>query len=200
MDTNTVIVREMAKQGVKMFPHKRMGNISPDIEWMKWLSYETEFEKKRMEYLDSKKVSELSMEEAKEVSMYKKNKLLAKLFPIYGTKECSVEDYMKVYDFMCQESIEKFILSKLTSEELQYAKQEISRLCKVPTEELRAKVIEEKRVENYEKLSMVDAYILHIILNVHYERCVSEADQEIQAQREQYSLFREKDIHFGPYG
>ncbi len=200
MDTNRLVASKLAKQGIKMIPHKEMGNISPIIEWMKWLSYEPEFERKRMGYLDSKKISELSYEELKEASIYSRNKIFARLFQIYGTKECSEEEYMKVYDFMCQESIEKFMLSKLTSEELQFAKQEIGRLCKCPTEELHAKVIEEKKPENYAKLSMVEAYILHIISNAYYKSCVSEADQEIKTQREKYSLFREKDINFGPYG
>lgn len=50
---------------------------------------------------------------------------------------------MKVYDYMCNESIEELMLSKLTSKELQYAKQEITRLSKVSKEQLSVKVREE---------------------------------------------------------
>ena len=43
--------------------------------------------------------------------------ILNGLFKIYGTSECFEEDYMKVYDYMCNESIEELMLKKLTSED-----------------------------------------------------------------------------------
>ncbi len=87
MDFNTKFDEQMGKiaikLGIKIVPGK-IGNIPYDIEWIKWLSYESEYEKKRIEYLDSKKVSELSYEELEEASIYSRNKIFAKLFHIYG--------------------------------------------------------------------------------------------------------------------
>lgn len=174
MGISRTIVRQMAKMGgdVKIV-HGDVIGVSPDIEWIKWLSYEPEFEKKRIKYLDSKEMSELSCEEFEEAIRYKRNKIFARLFKIYGTSECSEEDYMRVYDYMCNESIEELMLSKLTAEELQYAKEEITRLSKGSDSQLSAKVHEGKKQENYEKLSMVDSYILHFLSKIDFSRGIS---------------------------
>lgn len=195
---NRIMAKEMARMGgkVKIIHGNVIGNISPDIEWIKWLSYEPEFEKKRIEYFDSKKISELSYEELEEASRYIRNKIFARLFKIYGTSECSEEDYMKVYDYMCNESIEKLMLSKLTSEELRYAKQEITRLSEVSKEQLSAKVNEEQKPERYEQLSMVDSYILHIISDIDYARSISSLNREIEAQLEQNDIMRQRSLYY----
>lgn len=203
MDFNRIMAREMAKMGnkAKIIHGNVIGNVSPDIEWIKWLSYEPKFEKKRIEYFDTKKVSELSYEELEEASRYSRNKIFAKLFKIYGTDECSEEDYMRVYDYMRNESIEELMLSKLTSEELQYAKQEITRLSKISKERLSAKLNEEQKLENYEQLSMVDSYILHIISNINYTRSMSDLNRKIDAQLEQNEVMRQRSLYYAsnPY-
>ena len=196
MDFNKIVVKEIAKKGGKIIHGNVVGNISPDIEWTKWLSYEPEFEKKRIEYLNSKKVSELSYKELQEASIYSRNKIFAKLFKIYGTSEISEEDYIKVYDYMCNESIEKLMLSKLTTEELQYAKNEIIRLSKIPKKQLSAKVNKEQKKENYEQLSMVNSYILHIISNINYHRSISDLSREIDAQLKQNEIMKQKSCYY----
>lgn len=197
------MAREIAKMGgkAKIIHGNVIGNVSPDIEWIKWLSYEPEFEKKRIEYFDTKKVSELSYEELEEASKYSRNKIFAKLFKIYGTNECSEEDYMRVYDYMCNESIEELMLSKLTSEELKYAKKEIIGLSKVSKEQLSAKVKEEQKPENYAQLSMVDSYILHIISDINYARSMSDLNRKIDAQLEQNEVVRQRSLYYAsnPY-
>lgn len=203
MNLNKIIAKEMFKPGcnVKIIHGNVMGNVSPIIEWIKWLSYEPEFEKKRIQYFDSKKVSELSYEELVEASRYSRNKIFARLFKIYGTSECSNDDKMKVYDYMCNESIEEFMLSKLTSEELQYAKQEITRLSKVSEEQLSAKVNVAQKVEEYEQLSMVDSYILHLISDINYARNLSKLNREITMQIEQNEIMRQRSLYYAsnPY-
>lgn len=181
---NRIIAKEMSKMDgkAKIIHGNIVGNVSPDMEWIKWLSYEPEFEKKRIEYFDSKKKSELSYEELEEASRYSRNKIFARLFKIYGTSECSEEDYMKVYDYMCNESIEKLMLSKLTSEELRYANQEITRLSEISKEQLRAIVNDAQKPEKYEQLSMVDSYILHVISDISCARSKSSLSREIEAQ------------------
>ncbi len=193
-----MMASEMSKSSgnAKMIHGMVTGNVPPIIEWIKWLSYEPEFEKKRIKYFGSKKASELSYEEREEASRYSRNKIFAKLFKIYGTSECSKEDYMKVYDYMCNESIKELMLSKLTTEELQYAKQEITRLSKVSKEQLSAKVKEEQKPENYTQLSMVDSYILHLISDIDYARSISDLDREIDAQLERNEVMRQKSLYY----
>lgn len=192
--------REMAKimagNGAKIIHGENIGNVDPYIEWIKWLSYIPEFEKKRIEYFDSKKISELTYEELEEASRYSRNKIFARLFKIYGTSECSEEDYMKVYDYMCSESIEKLMLSKLTSEELRYAKQEITKLSKVSKEQIRTKLNEEQKPEKYERLSMVDSYILHIISKINFARSLAELDSNIEAQLNANDIMRNKSYYY----
>lgn len=193
---NRIMAKEMARMGgkVKIIHGNVIGNISPDIEWIKWLSYEPEFEKQRIKYFDSKKVSELSYEELEEAIGYSKNKALVKLFKAYGTDQCSEDDYMKVYDYMHNESIEKLMLSKLTLEELHYAKKEITRLSKVKKEQLSIKVSEEKKIEKYEQLSMVDSYVLHVISDINYTRSLNDLNNEIKAQIDQNRAVGQKSL------
>ena len=197
-ELNRIMAKEMSKSGgkVKVIHGNVFGNVSPDIEWSKWLSYEPEFEKKRIEYFDSKKISELSYEELEEVNRYRRNKVFARLFRIYGTSECSEEDYMKVYNYMCNESIEELMLSKLTFEELQYAKQEIIRLSKFSKEQLNVKIKEEQKVNVYSQLSMVDSYILHFISNINYARNMFDSNKRIHAQLEQNEVMRQKSLYY----
>ena len=195
MSLKEILVREMATSGgkAKITCGKTIVNVSPDVEWLKWLSYEPEFEKNRIEYFDSKKVSELSLEELAEASRYIKNRVFAELFKIYGASECSKEDYMKVYEYMCNESIEELMISKLTPEELQYAKQEITRLSKIPSDQLSCIIKEEQ--EKYEQLSMVDSYILHIISGIDYARSLSSLDKELNSQLEQNAVMRRRSFY-----
>ena len=186
-----MLLEEMAKsKGKVKIIHGNIFGISPIIEWIKWLNYEPQFEKKRIEYLNSKVFSELSSYEIDEVYNYKRNKLFAKLFKDYWEDKCSEEDYIKVYNYMCSESIENLMLMKLNHEELEYAKKEITRLSKMSKEQLDAKIKEEIKVENYEQLSMVEAYILHVIIDIVYNRYTTHLNKTIKAQVEQNEFTR----------
>ncbi len=195
MSFDRTLAMIMAKNGCKVIPGNIPGNISPDIEWIKWLTYEPEFEKKRIEYLNSKKIADLTYEELEEALIYKRNQTLARLFKLYGTRDCTEEDCLKVYDYMCNENIEDLMLSKLTSKELKYAKQEIIRLSKLPKEQLNIKVKEEQKPKNYEKLSMVDSYILHIISDINYKRNINTLSENINKQLEQNEITRKRSLN-----
>jgi hypothetical protein len=190
------IAKEMSKSGgkVTIITVNVIGNINPLTEWIKWLNYEPEFEKRRIEYLDTKKISELTLEELEEASKYSRNRIFARLFKTYGTKDCSLEDYMKVYDYMTHESINELMLSKLTSEELRHAKKKINSLRQMPFAELNIKVKNEKQPERYAELSMVDSYILHAISNINYSRNISKLANEIDAQIERNEVIRQKSL------
>lgn len=202
MEFDRIMARELFRMDNRVkIVSGDIGNVSPDVEWIKWLSYEPEFEKQRISYLESKKESELSYDELEEVAKYRRNRTIVNLFKIYGTPECSEDDYMKVYDYMRHESIEQLMLSKLTIEELHYAKKEITRLSKVDKKQLNTKVTEEKKIERYEQLPMVDSYILHVVSEINYIRNINDLDRQIAAQIEQNKTTGQKGLVYAsnPY-
>lgn len=193
---NQILAREMSKSKgrASIVPRYDGGNVSPYLEWKKWLSYVPEFERKRIEYFDSKKISELSYDELEEASRYRKNQIFAELFQVYGTSECSEEIYMMVYNYMSNESILELMLSKLTPEELYHAKEEIEKLSNLSKEELNAKVKREQRIEEYNRLSMVDSYILHLLFDINCARNISSANKQFVAELERNTAIRQRTL------
>lgn len=198
-----IMVKELNKSGsqVKFIYGNVFGNIPPIIEWIKWLSYEPEFEKNRIEHLISKGINNLSYEEINELNYYMKRKRMAQLFKKYDNMECSKEEYMEVYSYMSNESIINLMSSKLTRDEIQYAKEEITRLIELSNEELNKKIKIESQKNYYLNLSMVDAYILHIIDRIIYVRNMNEFNNRLNWQlysnaiMRQRSIFRKRNTH-----
>ena len=188
MSINRAMTNIIADNGVKVIHGNVIGNVNPYIEWIKWLSYVPEFQRKRINELNNKTVEDLTIEELDEIRAYKNQVRILKLFKIYGTNQISKDEYMEVYDFMVNQSIDKLMLSKLTSEELKYAKAQIKYFSQIPSEELRKKVSEEQKKEIYQNLPMVDSYILHIISKVDFLRNMARLNSEIEAR------LRENDI------
>ena len=57
-------------------------------------------------------------------------------------------------------------------------------------EQLDAKIKEGIKAENYEQLSMVEAYILHVIIDIVYNRYTTHLNKTIKAQVEQNEFTR----------
>lgn len=191
-----IMAKELNKSGsqVKFIYGNVFGNIPPIIEWIKWLSYEPEFEKNRIEHLISKGINNLSYEEINELKYYMKRKRMAQLFKKYDCKECSKEEYMEVYSYMSNESIINLMSSKLTRDEIQYAKEEITRLIELSNEELNKKIRIESQKDNYLNLSMVDAYILHIIDIINYTQSMNEFNSILNWQLDSNAIMRQRSI------
>ena len=189
-----IMVKELNKSGsqVKFIYGNVFGNIPPIIEWIKWLSYEPEFEKNRIEHLNSKGINNLSYEEINELNYYMKRKRMAQLFKKYDNMECSKEEYMEVYSYMSNESIINLMLDKLTIQEIKYANEEITRLRELSNEDLSQKIRIESQKDNYLNLSMVNAYILHIIDRINYVRNMNEFNNILNWQLDSNVIMRQK--------
>lgn len=201
MSFNKVVANMMAGSNIKIIHGEVVGNANPYIEWIKWLSYIPKFQEVRLQELSSKKVEELTGEEIDELNTYKRQNRILKLFKLYGTKEISKDEYMEVYNFMVNQSIDELMLSKLTIEELRYAKSQIQYFSEIASEELRKKVNEERKADNYENLSMVDSYILHVISKISFAKSIIELDRKIEAQVRENAAMRERSLYYAvnPY-
>ena len=198
---NKVMAREMSKSsGGKLIRGNVMRSVNPLIEWIKWLSYNPVHEQDKINYIYSKRVEDLSIDELKEILKYKERNRMSQLFIKYNKGECSEEEYMEVYHYMGK-SITELMMDKLSSEELSYAKEEILRLSAIPQNEVLAKIKEEQKEEVYMSLSMVDSYILHIISGINYRKSLPNLDRKIQAQLERNDVMRQKSLSYAsnPY-
>lgn len=198
---NKVMAREMSKSsGGKLIRGNVMRSVNPLIEWIKWLSYNPVHEQDKINYIYSKRVENLSVDELKEILKYKERNRMSQLFIKYNKGECSEEEYMEVYHYMGK-SITDLMMDKLNSEELTYAKEEILRLSAIPQNEVLAKIKEEQKEEVYMSLSMVDSYILHIISGINYRKSLPNLDRKIQAQLERNDVMRQKSLSYAsnPY-
>ena len=184
MNFNREMANIMAGSGVKAIHGECVGNVDPYIEWIKWLSYIPKFQKERMQYLNSKAVEELTLEEIDE------------LFKIYGTNKITKKEYMEVYNFMERESIDELMLSKLSKQELKYAKEQIQYFSKISNEELRKKVKIEQKEENYQNLPMVDSYILHIISRIDNTRNTAKLNNDIKRELEKNDIMLRRSIYY----
>ena len=184
------VIKVFAKEGGKIIPADDSFNLY--MEWVKWLDYVPTFEQEKINKLIKKKNK--TSEEYRKVGNYYYYKKMAELFKEYGTKNMDMEEYEEVLMFMKQNSIEEYMNKKLSKEEIELAKSQIDNYKKIPDEELFKKVFEDKKEDNYMKLSMIDAYILHYIdkiaqvrFSVDFQNKVKEQNKS-SAHRSQRSL------------
>lgn len=84
------------------------------------------------------------------------------LFKKYKSNECTADEFMEVYNYMSN-SITDLILRKLTSSELEVANMELSKFNDFDTEKLDEKIKTTKNEEDYNALSMIDSYVVHML-------------------------------------
>lgn len=192
MSISKIMAKELANSGAKFIHGAIKRNIDPQTEWIKWLSYVPDFQKSRIQQLESKTVREISLEELEEIYQYKYQERMANLFKLYGTNNISEAEYLEVYNYMNEKSIKDLMLSKLSKEELSYAKEKIKYFSQISSKELELKIKKEQKIENYNKLSMVDSYILHMLSDLAYAENRKKIDSQLNAQFKKNALMRQK--------
>ena len=129
-------------------------NESFDVidEWVRWLGYEPEFEVKRKKELNSRLLEDLTDNELEELARYNTQR---RDFDFY-----SKLDGEKTY-FVDSDVLEALMVSKLTPEEIDYANEFVN--FYIDDNETLESIISEGKAR-YNELSMVDAYILHMVM------------------------------------
>ena len=76
-DLKRIMAKEMAKINNGTAINIRgnvIGSVNPLIEWIRWLSYVPYFMKERIDYIYSKNVRDLSVDELKEFTFYQEER------------------------------------------------------------------------------------------------------------------------------
>ena len=76
-DLKRIMAKEMAKISSSTAINIRgnvLGSVNPLIEWIRWLSYVPYFMKERIDYIYSKNIRDLSIDELKELTSYEEER------------------------------------------------------------------------------------------------------------------------------
>lgn len=169
-----IIANEIAKRNEAVIVRKPIGKLNPIKEWVKWLSYETEYEKERKQIVYSKTGKDLTIDELSELNVFKYRNYMKELLIKYENKECTKEEYMTVYDYLGG-SITDLMLDKLSADELEYAETQIAVISSSKEEVLEKLINLECSI--YDELTMVDAYILHMLIYMQHTKGLNELDK-----------------------
>lgn len=145
-----------------VIPGEQIPGIDSLNEWIKWLSYKPSFEQEKITSISLKTVTDLTIDDLETLLQYKKEEKMTLLFKKYKSNECTADEFMEVYNYMSN-SITDLMLRKLTSSELEVANMELSKFNDFDTEKLDEKIKTTKNEEDYNALSMIDSYVVHML-------------------------------------
>lgn len=123
------------------------------------MSYKPSFEQEKITSISLKTVTDLTIADLETLLQYKKEEKMTLLFKKY---KCTADEFMEVYNYMSN-SITDLMFRKLTSSELEVANMELSKFNDFDTEKVDEKIKTTKNEEDYNALSMMDSYVVHIL-------------------------------------
>ena len=192
MGLEDIMMNDICDDDLKIVLSDVFGVINPYKEWIKWLSYYSEDTKNRLNEIINKPNESLSFDEMREYEKFREQLKALVLLNRYLDDNLTNSQYKFLLDFMCNESIEEYMKSKLSKEELESAKEKINKYSNVPKVILNDKVMNEKNEEVYDNLSMEDAYVLHMISKINHQRNLEELDDDIRIQNEKNNRIIQK--------
>lgn len=166
--------------------------IPLEVEYYKWLSYETETEKERIALIHSKNVSEITHED---IDFLKRQKQLTHIKETLEnyllTSKYNEEDWNTIS--ICKENnhlLEQVMIDKLTKEELLKAKEKLLNYESKTLDKL-FDIVKDFE-DNYESLSYVDAFAFHYLSEYYYYNVYRANWQTMNAENYKRALITEK--------
>lgn len=147
----------------------RNKKIPLEVEWYKWLRYESEIEKERVALIHSKNVNEITHEDIKFLKRKKTSSQTQKVLKQYLLDGTFTEKTWDIVEMCKTDSslLEKVMIDKLTKEELSEAKKKLSKYKQIKELDILGKIV--NNLENsYDDLSYVDAFVFHYLADYYY--------------------------------
>jgi len=166
-------------------------NINPIDEWIKWLEYDPEPQKERINNLEQKGHANLSIDEFQYLFEYYQEKIILNLFKKYKENDVREEDCAHIYKYM-QKNILNVCNKKLSIEEKEEALNKISKYEAMETNELKNIIHNKFYKKEYNSLSMVDSYVLHVICNTANTRQFEEFENNTNKVKK-YCKYKQED-------
>lgn len=202
MSIHNILINEMSKSDgkVKFLHGGSMPNISPDIEFYKWLSYEFDEIKERKNYLNRILPENLTIEQLEELKRYREYKVYAEIFSKYAFgKKVTQQEYKIACDFMLKNNIFSIAKFKLGSEEVAKAKQQAKTLFSTMNENECSEYLKVRstnsNTEAYLEMPLFDSLVFHLISDMSKNRGMKKLNEQIDAQIASNERMRERSYY-----
>ena len=163
-----IVKKELKKKNKsKIILNKPLFNVTTDMEFAKWLDYETQEDINKINYLLSLPIEKLTNEQVEDLKIYNERKVYSKLFSKYAyhLQDCSNEEYIEVYNYMKTHSIEELMNNKLTKEEIEKSNIKIVEIIIGLSKNEIYKYLNDFNTTNdidaYKNMNIIDSYIFH---------------------------------------
>lgn len=138
------------------------------LQYYKWISFIPSYQLKQIKLLSTKNVSELNINELKDIKKFKRQQELSDIFKKYISDDCSKKDVFSVYDYIKSHSIDKIIKSKISDIDMEQVEIIIKEYKKITLDKVKKFLQEKYSKENYLNLSMTEAYALYEFTKLFY--------------------------------
>ena len=147
----------------------RNKKIPLEVEWDKWLRYESEIEKEKVALIHSKSIDEITHEDIEFLKRKKTSSQTQEVLKQYLLDGKFTEETWPVIE-MCKTNsslLEKIMIDKLTKEELLEAEKKLSDYKQIKELDTLGEIV--NNFENsYDDLSYVDAFVFHYLADYYY--------------------------------
>lgn len=168
-----IIKKELKKKKKsKIILNNSLFNVTPDMEFAKWLDYKSIEEQNRIDYLSKLSIEELTNNQIEELKFFNEQKIYSRLLNkyAYNLNECSNDEYFLACTYMKTHSIDDLMNNKLTLLEQKIAKDKIYELYnKLSTKDI-LNYLNSFNTSNdinaYKNMNIIDSYIFHYLSNL----------------------------------
>lgn len=179
----SIILKELTKNGIEVIPNGSMEKISPKYEFYKWLSYEPDFEIEHKKLLYSKSISSLSSDDLMWLQKYQERDYYKRLFKKYIELNCNCDELYEAYEYMKNNSIKNIMYEKLTKHDLRCANNTLEIIKQLDDKTIRNIIKTSIKKDMYLNISIVSAYILHMLCDYYYALSESKSINIINAMK-----------------
>ena len=186
-----IVKKELKKKKkAKVLLGNSLYSVTSDMEFAKWLKYETVEEKNIL----ALPIETLTLDQIEELKKINERRIYSRIFNkyAYNLEECSNEEYIVVYDYMKTHFIEDLMEERLTPLELSYAKDKIAKIyISFDSKQLNSYLDSFNTVNDkdaYKNMDIIDSYIFHYLSKTFIESKMKSTNNTIEPDVKIYTL------------
>ena len=155
-----------------------ISGVTTDIEFDKWLNYETDEEKNKKKYLLSLDIEKLDNNQIEELKIYNEQDIYSQIINkyTYNIEECTKEECDAAIEYICSHSLDSIINNKIKEEDKKLADNKVTKMFLYMNKRELSDFINSYNNQNFKNINIIDAYIYHQV-SVLYNKMIEQEEK-----------------------